>query len=324
MSKGLENLLNILPVSADYPWGDIKDNTGGGNGTKVNRLNHADYHQTFRKLLALANIMPNNLPDNVTNGYQYIQALDKLYKKFTGVFNDPANATFSLTASHVDKLINIKGNTTTKNFNLPNSNTLRDGDTFTFYNNEPYIAIIQSGTDFVNGGADVTLIQEGDYCELVLDKANFNFVLTQYKATPIPQALPKSVIMYKAGSIGTIASATLKADTVISDGDSLYNSATGRFTPGTVGFYNFSMNLQIEIAGALSSFTTQVLVNKNGTPYIYLAASPYEGGGFSGLLHLSGILQCTNVSDYFTFEYAQSSSQPTTITMSKTFNYIKQ
>ena len=83
MSKGLENFLPfITPANVDYPYGDIKDDTGAGDGTAVNRANHADYHQTFRKLLALSDIIPNNLPDNVDNGFQYIEALDKLYKRF--------------------------------------------------------------------------------------------------------------------------------------------------------------------------------------------------------------------------------------------------
>lgn len=70
MSVGLENLTNVSGVTADYPWKNIKDNTGIGNGTPLNQISHADYHQTFRKFLAMAGINPNGNPDNVTNGYQ--------------------------------------------------------------------------------------------------------------------------------------------------------------------------------------------------------------------------------------------------------------
>lgn len=194
MAIGLENNPNNSAITVAYPYGGIKDNTGAGDGTPINKLTNDDIHQTLRKILALAAITPNGLPDNVTNGFQYITGLNRLFKKFTGVFNDPTNPMFSLTAAHVDKLINIAGNTDTKIFNLPNSNTLQDGDTFTFYNNSEYIGIVQSVTDFVNGDVDITLIKEGDYCELVLDKANFNWVPTQIKSTPIPYVTPIIIV----------------------------------------------------------------------------------------------------------------------------------
>jgi len=78
MSIGIENYPNTTPPSVDYEFNSIKDNPGDNSGTKVSKLTNDDIQQTFRKLLQLANITPNALPDNVTNGYQYIQALQAI------------------------------------------------------------------------------------------------------------------------------------------------------------------------------------------------------------------------------------------------------
>lgn len=69
---------NVNPVSGAYPYGDIKDNTGGGNGTPVNRVVYADFHQFFARIADLAGIVLNGLPDNLTNGFQFVQALQAL------------------------------------------------------------------------------------------------------------------------------------------------------------------------------------------------------------------------------------------------------
>lgn len=186
MAIGLENNPNNSAITVAYPYGGLKDNTGAGDGTPINKLTNDDIHQTLRKILELAAITPNGLPDNVTNGFQYITALNRLFKKFIGVFNSPSNATYTLTVANMGYMINIEGNTATKSFNLPNSNTLQDGDSFLFYNNTPYISIVQSGTDFVGGGADVTLVNQGNWVLLVLDKANFNWVIAAAYITPVP------------------------------------------------------------------------------------------------------------------------------------------
>lgn len=66
---------NTHPVDATYPYGDIKDNTGSNDGTPVNRLVYADFHQFFAKMAAYAGVTLNDLPDNEVNGYQFFEAL---------------------------------------------------------------------------------------------------------------------------------------------------------------------------------------------------------------------------------------------------------
>jgi hypothetical protein len=66
---------------ANYPPGRIKDNDGSGNGTAVNERVYGDLHQTIAKLMRLYGIIPNDLPDNETNGFQIVDALIALASK---------------------------------------------------------------------------------------------------------------------------------------------------------------------------------------------------------------------------------------------------
>jgi hypothetical protein len=80
---------NTAPVSGTYPYGNIKDDDGTGNGTPVNVLTNADFHQFFSKLMDAAGIVANDTPDNLTNGFQLYQALSMftadLYTKIVNI-----------------------------------------------------------------------------------------------------------------------------------------------------------------------------------------------------------------------------------------------
>jgi len=80
MAIALEDKQNVDPPSALYPNGNIRDNDGSGNGTPVNKINHADFHQFFARLLVEGNVVPNGQPDNAYDGFQYIEALVKLIR----------------------------------------------------------------------------------------------------------------------------------------------------------------------------------------------------------------------------------------------------
>ena len=73
------NIDNSDPTN--YPNARIRDNTGSGNGTPVNRLVYSDLHEMVAKLMRMANIAYNNLPDNEGNGYQLVNALIALAGK---------------------------------------------------------------------------------------------------------------------------------------------------------------------------------------------------------------------------------------------------
>jgi len=81
--KKLINKTNVAPVSAAYPYGDVKDDTGSGNGTPANRDLFADGMQFFEKLMAESGIVANGLPDNATNGFQLYEAFRKLSRPYS-------------------------------------------------------------------------------------------------------------------------------------------------------------------------------------------------------------------------------------------------
>jgi len=84
MAIRLQSKPNVTSPGAPYPYGDIKDNPGDGSGTPVNRLVYGDFHQFFAKLLADAGITGNDLPENTTNTFQYILALNAIIATAVG------------------------------------------------------------------------------------------------------------------------------------------------------------------------------------------------------------------------------------------------
>jgi hypothetical protein len=76
-----------------YPSGRIKDNSGVGDGTGVNEATKGDFHQMLEKLMRLYAIIPNDLPDNETNGFQLIDALRGLASKNDFIYPLSTNGT---------------------------------------------------------------------------------------------------------------------------------------------------------------------------------------------------------------------------------------
>lgn len=85
MAIRLQDKETTDPPSSDYPFGDIRDDPGDRTGTKVNKRNHADFHQFFAKLMDLAGLAYNDLPDNDYSGFQYIDALLMVIQNTLGV-----------------------------------------------------------------------------------------------------------------------------------------------------------------------------------------------------------------------------------------------
>lgn len=72
----LQTKPNVLAPNATYPYGQIVDDDGSSNGTPVNVQVYGDIHQFFESLMADSGISPNNLPDNLSNGFQLLQAFE--------------------------------------------------------------------------------------------------------------------------------------------------------------------------------------------------------------------------------------------------------
>lgn len=76
--RALSSKANVEAPSVDFPHGRIKDKAGAVNGTPVNEAVYGDIHQFFQELMARAGLTPNGNPDNATNGYQLVDALQTL------------------------------------------------------------------------------------------------------------------------------------------------------------------------------------------------------------------------------------------------------
>ena len=85
MSRILANIPNTVAPGGDYPKGRIRNKSvaPAAVGTPVIEELYGDIIQFFKKMIGVAGITENNLPDNETNGYQYLQALVKYNEGIT-------------------------------------------------------------------------------------------------------------------------------------------------------------------------------------------------------------------------------------------------
>lgn len=108
---------NVDGASADYPKGRTRDKVGVTPGTIVNELINGDIQQFFQKLIIDAGITENNSPDNVSNGYQLLEALDGRFLPDTWVNlttpNTNPDLTFDMSNAYVsvtkEKRVVFKG-----------------------------------------------------------------------------------------------------------------------------------------------------------------------------------------------------------------------
>jgi len=163
MAIKLEDKPNTVAPNADYPYGNIQDNTGSNNGTPVNTLVYADFHQFFAKMMAESGIVYNDQPDNATDGFQYWLALVEAIKNNCAFFDDISSSIIlngSITAltksiksfknGFTRVIIQVTGSTTIS----ANSN-LATGFTVPIGTEMPIRAIVTVGG--VNTGVDLIL-----------------------------------------------------------------------------------------------------------------------------------------------------------------------
>jgi hypothetical protein len=150
----------------NYPDGRVRNNTGTGNGTPVNERVYGDIHQAIAKMMRLYDIVPNNLPDNETNGFQIIEAIMSLASKNdfilplslnTGVLSVPIKLGFMRTGEQV---------VCKASFDLASQTQIKGSDatTFTFtangtFKTNEYVRIIKtvSGVDIIRLVDNVSL-----------------------------------------------------------------------------------------------------------------------------------------------------------------------
>lgn len=159
-----------------YPNGRIKDNTGSGNGTPVNEFVYGDLHEMKDKLMRLYGIVPNDLPDNESNGFQLIDALRALASKndfildlttVSGVINVGLKLGFMLDKESVLCLAGFDKTTETQIKGL-------DNVTYTIsilgsFKSGEYVRLIKTSSG-------ITLIREVDAVNLDLAVSEFNYL----------------------------------------------------------------------------------------------------------------------------------------------------
>jgi hypothetical protein len=75
MALKITDFENYESPDGEYPYGNIKDNDGSGNGTPANKETFADIFQFFAKMCDAAGIIPTGVPDNEYDGWQFFEAL---------------------------------------------------------------------------------------------------------------------------------------------------------------------------------------------------------------------------------------------------------
>lgn len=92
MARKITDFNAYTPVSSAYPYADLKDDSGAGDGTNVERLSSSDIWQFFQKMSAQAGLTLNSLADNATNGWQFVEAFNTIISEQASVLATAAGA----------------------------------------------------------------------------------------------------------------------------------------------------------------------------------------------------------------------------------------
>ena len=160
----------------NFPDGRIKDNDGSGNGTGINERTNGDIHQTISRLMRKYGIVPNNLPDNITNGFQIVEAIQALASKndfvlaltdVGGVLSVPIKFSFM---DENESVICKSG------INLASQTQIKGSDATTFnvtyvgsFKNNEYVRVIKTASG-------VTIVRLADAVSLDAMVAELNFL----------------------------------------------------------------------------------------------------------------------------------------------------
>lgn len=140
MAYKLEDKPNVVAPNGTYPYGAIKDNSGSGDGTPVNAVVYGDFHQFFARLMAIAGLVANGLPDNAVNGFQLFTALGTYISSLITTAVNAEAATRSAADTALQNNINSEASTrgtadTTLQTNITNEASSRSSADTTLQTN---------------------------------------------------------------------------------------------------------------------------------------------------------------------------------------------
>lgn len=82
MARNKANQRNIDKSDlSNYPDARIRNNTGSNDGTPISEAVYGDIHETFAKFMREGGLKYNDLPDNVSNGYQLFESIKRIGTK---------------------------------------------------------------------------------------------------------------------------------------------------------------------------------------------------------------------------------------------------
>jgi len=182
MGIGIQNYPNIGAPDSDYPNGNIVD-----GATPVKKSVYTDLHQLFAKFLRAvgpdAGMTANGLPENETNGFQYVEAMlaylhnRKLVVPYTGGVNPYHIHAFLSTAGRKRVYFIASGTTGDRTVYLPPSTDCDDLIYHRYENRSAHnIDLTPESGDTLNWSASAITIGPGGSAEFVCVVASNNWV----------------------------------------------------------------------------------------------------------------------------------------------------
>ena len=172
MAYGIQNYDGTkIGIDFSYPDGDIKDDTGSNNGTRVNRKSNADLQQFFAKLMRLAEIIPNGLPDNEYVGFQFVEAAAAIFRRFGEYVRFDRSVSISVSGVNSPCIEVLAGSPNSGDILLEDSTSAEfdAGIVVVLNKSSNPVDLYASGSDTINGGASYALAS-GARIEIVQSK----------------------------------------------------------------------------------------------------------------------------------------------------------
>jgi hypothetical protein len=151
--RALRNQQRVQAPDSDFPFGRIKDTTPTERGTPVKENVVGDQFQFFEKLMAVAEIESNELPECGYTGFQLFQALLKTSFKYNA-----APIVRSMIGNYTANDVVILFGVDVTLSNSDNTSTWTDGAIF--YNDQVFL--VPAGTDTKSSGIFLYSIDDED------------------------------------------------------------------------------------------------------------------------------------------------------------------
>jgi len=223
--------------------------------------------------------------------YYHLQSV-KAYKE--------VDVNTTLTVSDMEKLIYTEGSVGNVTHTLPAITNLPDATSIIFYNNSDYGVQVNGTGAAIQSLSSIRLYSKNDFCKLVLDKANNNWVLANHRLSkPVTTVISKT-LGTTFSEVGAAATATFLFEDEIKNTYSTYNITNGRFTPDVAGWYEIDVKALFSIAASIANYTIEMALYKNGS-LLMMLDTKYPYNGASEILDLEGsyIFQANGTTDYF-------------------------